>query len=126
MSFAFSLRRDGINQVDFKIERGRIVMCTSADAVRDRIFTALSTQLGEWYLDLEDGVPYTGEGGILGGKLTEAEVSAIIRRRILLDPEVNRIISLQVTQDAARRVRVQAEVSLKLADGTSETINVGV
>lgn len=126
MSFAFALRRGGINTVDFQIVRGRIVMNTSADAVRDRLFTALSTQLGEWFLDLEDGVPYTGPGGILGGKLTEAEVAAIIRRRILLDPEVNRIVSLQVTQDATRRVSVEAVVFLKLADGTSETITVGV
>lgn len=124
MSFSFLLRRNGLAPPDFRIEAGRIVLSTSADAARDRIFTALSTQLGEWFLDAEDGVPYYGAGGILGGKMTEAEVGAILRRRILLDPEVSRVVSLSLTQDATRQVRVDANVLLKLTDGTSETINV--
>lgn len=56
--------------------------------------------------------------------MTEAEVGAILRRRILLDPEVSRVVSLSLTQDATRQVRVDANVLLKLTDGTSETINV--
>lgn len=126
MPFSLALRRDGLNPVDFKIVRGRLVLATVADAARDRIFTALSTQLGEWYLDNTDGVPYYGENGILGGKKTEGEVAAILRRRILLDPEVDRIVSMQVTQDSFRHVSVTAEVRLKLASGLSETITVEV
>lgn len=126
MAFSIALRRDGINPIDFKIVRGRLVLASGAYAARDRIFTALSTQLGEWYLDNSDGVPYYGENGILGGKKTEGEVAAILRRRILLDPEADRIVSMQVTQDSFRRVSVTAEVKLKLANGTSETITVEV
>ncbi len=124
MSFSFLLRRNGLTPPDFAISGGRIVLSTGADAARDRIFTALSTQLGEWFLDAEDGVPYYGAGGILGGKMTEAEVGAILRRRILLDPEVRRVVSMTMTQNAARQARVTAEVLLALADGTSETITV--
>lgn len=126
MPFSIALLRNGIDRPDFSIIRGRLVLCSGADAARDRIFTALSTQLGEWYLDSSDGVPYYGETGILGGKKTEGEVAAILRRRILLDPEVRRIVSMQVTQDSFRRVSVFAEVLLKLANGTSETIQVEV
>lgn len=122
MSFSLLLRRDGINPPDFMISGGKLARSYASDAVRDRLFTALSTQLGEWYLDLEDGVPYYGDGGILGGKKTEAEVAAILRRRILLDPDVDRIVSMQVTQDAFRRVSVAAEVLL----ATGETVEVSV
>lgn len=124
MSFSFLLRRTGLTPPDYRIADGRIVLSTGADAVRDRLFTALSTQLGEWFLDAEDGVPYYGVGGILGGKMTEAEVGAILRRRILLDPEVSRVVTFTMNQNAARRVFVVAEVLLALADGTSETITV--
>lgn len=105
-----------------QISAGRLVLAYEGDAVRDRLFTALSTQLGEWYLDAEDGVPYMGEGGILGGKKTEAEVGALIRRRILADPQVDRVVDMQVRQDAQRRVSVTAEVLLT----SSETINVSI
>lgn len=120
--FSLALRRTGQGAPDLQILAGRLVLAYESDAVRDRLFTALSTQLGEWYLDAEDGVPYSGAGGILGGKKTEAEVAALIRRRILLDPQVDRVVSMEVTQSASRHVTVSAEVLLT----TGETINLDV
>lgn len=108
------------------IKEGRIVLSSGSDAARDRIFTALSTNQGEWFLDIEKGVPYLGESGILGGKKTEAEVSAIIRRVTLRVAEVDRIASLSIAQDSFRHVSVLGEARLKLADGSSETINIEV
>lgn len=124
MAFSFLLRRDGLNQPDYQIRNGRIVLSTGADAARDRIFTALSTDVGEWFLDASKGIPYTGENGILGGKRSEAEVGAIYRRRILQDPEAGRVNSLQITQDPSRHVDVAGEVVLAMADGSSEIIQV--
>lgn len=126
MSFSFLLNRGGTSLPDYKIRDGKIVLSTGADAARDRIYTAIQTQLGEWFLDVEKGIPYYGENGILGGKRTEAEVAAIIRRVILRDPEADRIVSLDVNQDPMRRVTVNGEVLLSLADGTSETIRIEV
>lgn len=126
MAFSFLLNRSGTSLPDYRISGGKIVLSTGADAARDRIYTALQTQLGEWFLDIEKGIPYYGESGILGGKRTEAEVAAIIRRVILRDPEAERIISLDVIQDQFRRVTVNGEVLLSLADGTSETIQIEV
>lgn len=120
-TFSLALSR-GSGAPDFRISGGRLALAYEGDAARDRLFTALSTQLGEWYLDAEDGVPYLGTGGILGGKLTEAEVAALIRRRILLDPEVDRIVSLEVLQDAQRRVSVRAEVLLTVGDSITVSI----
>lgn len=126
MAFSFLLNRSGISLPDYQIKDGKIVLSTGADAARDRIYTDLQTQLGEWFLDVERGVPYYGENGILGGKRTEAEVAALIRRVILRDPEADRIVSLDIIQDAFRRVTVTGEVLLSLADGTSETIQIEV
>lgn len=119
MSFSFLLRRDGLGESDYRISGGKIVISTANDAARDRIYTSLNTQLGEWYLDVADGIPYIGENGILGGKKSESEVAAIIRRRILLDPDVDRIDSLSVTQDSFRRVSVSAEVRLQSGEQIS-------
>lgn len=124
MSFSFLLRRNGATVPDYQIRAGRIVLSSGADAARDRIFTALSTDVGEWFLDVTKGIPYTGESGILGGKRSEAEVGALYRRRILLCPEVGRVNSLEITQDAMRHVDIQGEVKLDMADGSSETIQV--
>ena len=121
MAFSFLLRRDGLSQPDYQIKDGRIVLSTGADAARDRIFTALSINRTEWFLDVDKGIPYLGEDGILGGKKTEAEVGAIIRREILNVDEVDRIVSLDIAQDSFRHVSVQGEARLKLADGSSET-----
>lgn len=124
MSFSFLLRRNGTTVPDYQIRAGRIVLSTSADAARDRIYTALETDVGEWYLDVTKGIPYTGENGILGGKRSEAEVGALYRRRILLCPEVGRVNSLEITQDANRHVDVSGDVILEMDDGSSETIQV--
>ncbi len=129
MIFSIALNRDGRAQADYKIVAGRLVLSYESDAARDRIYTALSTQLQEWFLDVTDGVPYyavNGAPSILGGKMTEAEVAALIRRRILLDPEVDYIESMDVSQSPDRRVSVSAVVKLTLASGASETIFVEV
>lgn len=112
MSFSFLLQRDATIEPDFIIRNGRIALSYDSDAVRDRLFTALSTQLGEWFLQSDDGVPYYGNSGILGGKMTEAEVGALIRRRILLDPDVDKIDSMQVSEAPGRQVRVSVQVRL--------------
>lgn len=120
-TFSLGLRRTGAASPDLQISGGRLVLAYESDAARDRLFTALSTQLGEWYLDAEDGVPYMGPDGILGGKKTQAEVDALIRRRILQDPDVDRVVSLQVRQNAQRQVSVTAQVLLT----TGETLTLG-
>lgn len=124
MAFSFLLYRNGAARPDFRIVNGRIVISSGADAARDRIFTALNIQLGEWYLNSTKGIPYYGENGILGGKRTEAEVGAIFRRVILRDPESDRIVNLNIVQDSGRHVDVTGEVRLNLTNGTSETVQV--
>lgn len=113
MNFSFMLKSPEAGGPDFSIRGGKLQLSNGPDAVRDRIFTSLSTQLGEWYLNTEDGVPYYGDSGILGGKLSEAEVSAILRRRVLLEPAVERLESLEISEGALRRIVVLCVVKLK-------------
>lgn len=110
---------------DFRIRGGRLVVARESDAARDRIFTSLSTQLGEWFLDVDAGVPYFGEDGILGGKMSEAQAAAILRRVILSDPEADRLESMQLSE-TNRRLSVSAVVVLRLASGASETAIIEV
>ena len=124
MAFSFLLNRNAGTEPDFGIKNGRIVLSSGADAARDRIFTALNIQLGEWYLDVDRGVPMYGENGILGGKRTEAEVGAIYRREILNVDEVERVVALSIIQDSFRRVTVDGEAKLSLTNGTSETVPI--
>lgn len=122
MSFSIALRRDANDVPDFTIRGGKLRLSIDADAVRDRVYTALSTQLAEWFLDNRDGLPYIN--GILGGRVTQAEAAALIRRRILLEPDVDRIESLDLSQDG-RQLRVSAVIWVSLPEG-SETIEVTV
>lgn len=85
---------------------------------------ALNIQLGEWWLDVDKGIPMYGEDGILGGKRTEGEVGAIYRRAILRDPETERVVSLSIVQDSFRHVSVSGEAKLRLTNGTSETVQI--
>lgn len=85
---------------------------------------ALNIQLGEWWLDVDKGIPMYGENGILGGKRTEGEVGAIYRRAILRDPETERVVSLSIVQDSFRHVSVEGEAKLSLTNGTSETVQI--
>lgn len=104
MSFSVALDR---SVPDLRIVGGKLTLSSGAQAVRDRLFVALSTSTGEWYLNTTEGLPYPD---IMGGKMSLAEVSARIRRRILDDPEVARIDSLSISQNAQRHVSVQCEV----------------
>jgi hypothetical protein len=110
---------------DFRVTKGRLVLARESDAARDRVFTSLSTLLGEWFLDVDAGVPYFGPSGILGGKMQQAEAAAILRRVILSDPEADRIESMQLTEKN-RALSVQAVVVFKLASGASETALIEV
>ena len=104
MTFSLALDR---SVPDLRIVGGKLTLSSGAQSVRDRLFTALSTSTGEWYLNTADGLPY---GQILGGKMSLAEVSARVRKVILDDPEVARIDSLSVSQSATRHVSVQCDV----------------
>ena len=70
-------------------------------AVTQGIRVRLLTFRGEWFLDLDSGVPYYQE--ILGKKFDQQRAHAAFREAILATPGVNELLSLVVTFDSPTR-----------------------
>lgn len=114
---------------DYRIlANGKLAIARADDCVRDRLFLGLSYQCqtsdmpGDWYLDVTEGLPHYGVDGILGGHMSDAEVTARIRRGILQDPEVRSLQSMDLIKSAYRAINVNAVVTLE----TGQSIKVEV
>lgn len=126
----FSVFIDPLNRNSFRISRGRIVLSTGAQAARDRVYARLSTELGEWFLNVNDGVNYHGEDGILGGSRPAEEIAARFRMAVLSDPEVTRLDDFQIVEDVNNprgyTVTMDIQVINSGVDGTSQPITLTV
>lgn len=110
---SFSIATNGELTRDFAIDTaGRLVLSTGADAVVDRLRTRLAMWLGDWYLDTTRGIDYKNK--VLGRSRNGGEISAIIRREILLEPGVDQITAFALSQDSEDRrgFTVAAKVTL--------------
>lgn len=88
----------------------------------DRVYTRLQTERAEWFLDITKGVPYYGDGGILGGKKPLGEITAILRREILDVSEVEKINDLTARREQ-RSLDVDGNIQI---DGESEGIGLTI
>lgn len=79
------------------------------DAVISGVRTRLLLIRGEWFLDLDAGVPWferdgvPGSTAILGGKFDANRVRGPILRAILDAPGVREVLDLKITYDGATR-----------------------
>jgi hypothetical protein len=71
------------------------------EAVTQNIEAAVSLFRGEWFLDLERGVPYYQE--ILGQRYSQETVLTAFRDQILTVPNVDQILTLTSSFDGATR-----------------------
>lgn len=111
---------------------GALVLTTGVAAVAQGIDIALACIKGEWFADLEDGVPWfasptvTEEEALLGAKFDELKMSAAIREAILSVPGVGEILSLRVTfESSTRAVSVAWEVRTSFGDSIADTFAIG-
>ena len=74
---------------------------TGAEAVAQGIRIRLQMFKGEWFLDLDTGVPYWDD--LLGAKYNEVRARAAFRDAIVSAPGVDELITLKVTFDGATR-----------------------
>lgn len=65
------------------------------DTVKQRLFIMLRTFQGEWFMDLNHGIPYWQS--ILGKKTTKSAVDLIFQQKILAEEGVKEIISFDST-----------------------------
>lgn len=115
---------------DFRVKTGKLLFVRGVDSTVQQIRIALLTEFGEWYLNINKGVPYYSTSrdidnnltpGILGGQLSAAEISAIIRFTILSVPNVVSVDKIDLQEsDNVRSFTLSASCSVQ--SGTVNSI----
>lgn len=90
---------------------------TGVNAVAQGIRIRLQNFKGEWFLDLDDGVPYYQD--ILGQKYDQNKVRDAFRDAILATPGVEELLKLEVSFDGQTRT-LSVEWEVRAATGTIE------
>lgn len=86
----------------------------SPAAVAQAVRTRLLLQTGEWYLDTEEGTPWSDQ---IQGK-SDATRDLAIKARILGTPGVTGLVSYQSSLDPQRRFTVSATISTQFGQVT--------
>ena len=122
MAFTFALN----GRHDLSINpRGRLVRVYGPDEVKQRILVALRHYWQEYFLNVQDGVPWYEV--ILGSK-NKKTIELIIRRAILEVPGVVTVSSLviQYSNTDHRHLEIYATVEVESYEGTLASETVGV
>lgn len=61
---------------DLAFEGGDFVFVEDKKAVRQQVETNTRLSEGNWFLNLDEGINYAGEGGILGSKIVTPDIEA--------------------------------------------------
>lgn len=93
---------------DLEIKNGNLQLTSGDDAVRQHLQQRLRTFLGEWFLDLDVGVPYFQD--ILVKNPNVNQVDGILKQTILTTPGVVELVSFTMNSDpTARTLMVEFE-----------------
>lgn len=84
------------------------------DIVAQRLKISLQTFLGEWFLDIDTGIPYFQQ--ILNKIRSKSTVDTIFQQAILNDPGVVELLSYQSVLDSSRR-GFHLEFAVRAANG---------
>lgn len=90
------------------------------DVVAQRLKITLQTFLGEWFLDLDTGIPYFQQ--ILTKIRTKSSVDAIFQQTILADEGVLELLSYTSSLNTASR-GFDLSFTVRVADGSIVPIN---
>ena len=88
------------NDHDLEIEGFDLKLTNKEQIVSQRIKQALLTIKGEWFLDIELGIPYME---LLGQKNAPESISTVLVSHIMRVEGVKEIISLEVEEDKINR-----------------------
>lgn len=93
---------------DLDLTSGDLRFTTGLAAVAQGIRIRLQLFKGEWFMDLEEGVPYFQD--LLGHKFSETKARAAFRDSILAAPGVVELVTLNtIFEGSTRTLRVQFE-----------------
>jgi hypothetical protein len=111
-----TVRQESGDKIDFLLDDNGDLVLTSdlvfsigINAVAQGIRIRIQTFRGEWFLDLDHGVPYYQD--LLGHKYNEIKARAAFRDAILSSPGVDDLLSLEVEfNNQTRELTVEWEV----------------
>jgi hypothetical protein len=111
---------------DLIIEKGQLKLAEEGAQVVQNVRTRLQFYLEEWFLDLQAGTPYFQE--IFKKPVNLSKIESIFKTRILLTPEVDRLLEFSMDYEGAsvRKLTVSfsAETIYGVIDNEKVTINV--
>lgn len=87
---------------DLLIKEGRLGLTQGAEAVRQRLELSLSLFQGEWFLDLEQGVPWFEF--LLGSKAPNLEIAKAILRQFATAVDGVATATVKIDLDSTERV----------------------
>lgn len=107
------------------VNGGTPITTDQKTTVAQRLKVRLQTFLGEYFMNVEAGIPYYQR--IFGKIKNKSTVDAIFQRQILEDPGVLEIVSYGSDLDNASRF-LQVTFRVRTSEGVTSpiTINVGV
>ncbi len=100
---------------DLLISGFDLVLVDGRDQVGQRLKTRLKTFLGEWFLDIDRGVPYFED--VLVKNPDMARVNAVLTQQILLDSEITSVTSFATSFDGTTR-RLRYDIVVDTVFGT--------
>jgi len=116
----FTLALNGNHDLSIT-SRGKFALIYGPDEVKQRILVALRHYWQEYFLNVQDGVPWYEV--ILGSK-NKKTIELIIRRSILDVPGVIGIVSLEVqlSTTITRQLEIYGTVEVQKYEGTLNTV----
>ena len=102
---------------DLVISNGSFARVTGSNEVTQRVKVALWHYQGEYFLDTTQGVPYYQD--ILGAKTSASVLGVILRRQILLVPNVLRVSAFSINYNNATR-QADFDCVIEVARGPNE------
>jgi hypothetical protein len=117
------LKLDGNGDVIFS--NGDTVVISEAGAnVAQRLYIMLRTFAGEWYLNIEHGIPYFQS--ILGQKTTKQAIDLIFQQKILAELGVQEIVEFNSNLTTDRKYSMNFKVRVDNLVVEVTNIEVGV
>ena len=108
---------------DLNVENFDLTLVSDLDMVVQRLRIALLTFLGEWFLDIRQGVPYIQQMFEKG--VSPGTIEGIIRQQILLVEGVRRITSLTLDfSNVTRELTITFEVDTDFGNSGSLEVTV--
>jgi hypothetical protein len=115
------------------IQNGDLALVSGAQGVLQGIRIACLLVRGEWFLNLDTGVPYFNRDGvdpaevIMGNSFDQLRATAAYRDAINSVPGVGSIDSLTVTYDpVAREITVAFQVTCTFGDVVANSLTMGM